>query len=171
MPAGIAGVRADAPHALEKDVLDRLAVRGWTVAVAESLTGGLLVASLIAVPGASASVRGAVVAYATDLKHSVLGVDAGLLAAHGAVHPEVASQMAAGVRIALAHEGVPADVGISTTGIAGPDSPDGQPVGTVHIGVSTPERATVTSLRLTGSREQIRADSVRHALRAALELL
>lgn len=164
-------METDPAHSLEKDVLDRLALRGWTVAVAESLTGGLVIASLVAVPGASESVRGAVVAYATDVKHSVLGVDAALLAAHGAVHPDVAAQMAAGVRTALAHDAVPADVGISTTGIAGPDSPDGQPVGTVHIGVSTPEASAVTSLQLSGSREQIRAESARRALVAVLEML
>lgn len=152
-------------------VLERLAARGWTIAVAESLTGGLVVSTLIDVPGASASVRGGVVAYATDVKHSVLGVDAALLDTHGAVHPEVARQMASGVRRALAREGVPVDVGISTTGIAGPDSPDGQPVGTVHIGVATPRGERVVSLLLVGTRPEIRAAAVREALRVAAEEL
>ncbi|MGA1826747.1 MAG: nicotinamide-nucleotide amidohydrolase family protein, partial [Microbacterium sp.] len=78
--------------------MGRLIARGWSVAVAESLTGGLVVSSLVSVPGASAAVRGGIVAYATPLKHTLLGVDAALLAAEGAVHPDVARQMAAGVR-------------------------------------------------------------------------
>lgn len=154
---------ADATAALE-----RLRQRDWTLGIAESLTGGMLAATLIAVPGASVSVIGGIVAYATPLKHSLLGVDAALLAEHGAVHPEVARQMAEGVRSAVAVDGRPADVGISTTGIAGPDSPDGQPVGTVHIGVSTPTDSRVLSLQLEGDRDAIRAETVRYALRALL---
>ncbi|MEK6343503.1 MAG: nicotinamide-nucleotide amidohydrolase family protein, partial [Curtobacterium sp.] len=82
-----------------------MTARSETVAVAESLTGGLVVATLVGVPGASAVVRGGVVAYATPVKASVLGVDAALLAARGAVDPEVARQMAAGVRSALSVDG------------------------------------------------------------------
>lgn len=146
--------------------LDRLRQRGWTLGIAESLTGGLLAAALVAVPGASASLLGAIVAYATPLKHSLLGVDADLLAQHGAVHPEVARQMAEGVRRSVAVGDRVADVGIATTGIAGPDSPDGQPVGTVYIGIATPSGSRVLHLRLTGDREEVRAAAVRHALRA-----
>ncbi|MFT4306037.1 MAG: CinA family protein [Microbacterium sp.] len=152
-------------------VVDRLRELGWTVAVAESLTGGLLVASLVDVPGASACVRGGIVAYDSALKHSLLGVDAGFLAEHGAVQPRVARQMADGVREAAAVEGVPAHVGVSTTGIAGPASPDGQPVGTVHIGVSTPLGTRVETLVLSGTRERIREQSVRRALRLVLDAL
>lgn len=148
-------------------LLARLAERGWTIGVAESLTGGLLAAALVTVPGASTSFRGGIVSYATDLKHTLLGVDAALLAAHGAVHPEVARQMADGVRRACGRDGRPADVGIATTGIAGPDSPDGQPVGTVHIGVSTPAGTRVTSLVLPGDRDDVRAQTVRRALASA----
>jgi nicotinamide-nucleotide amidase len=93
-------------------------------------------------------------------------VDAELLAEHGAVHPEVARQMADGVRRAVAIDGRPAEVGIATTGIAGPDSPDGQPVGTVHIGVRTPDDSRVLTLRLDGDRESIRTESVGYALAA-----
>jgi len=146
--------------------LERLRARGWTLGIAESLTGGMLAAALISVPGASATVRGAIVAYATPLKPSLLGVDAELLAEHGAVHPEVARQMADGVRRAVAIDGRPAEVGIATTGIAGPDSPDGQPVGTVHIGVRTPDDSRVLTLRLDGDRESIRTESVGYALAA-----
>lgn len=159
------------PRESAQHLIERLSELGWTVAVAESLTGGLVVSSLVSVPGASRVVRGGVVAYATDVKRSLLGVDVALLDAHGAVHPRVARQMAKGVRDALGHDGVPADVGIATTGIAGPDSPDGQPVGTVHIAVSTPLGTRVDSLALSGDREAIRHEAARIAVRRALVAL
>lgn len=162
---------SDAPDAAAADLLARLAELGWTLAVAESLTGGLVAASLVSVPGASAQLRGAVVAYATDLKHSLLGVDADLLEMHGPVHPEVARQMADGARRVLGCDGEQADVGISTTGVAGPESPDGQPVGTVYIGVSTPLGTRVESLHLDGDRDRIRTAAAEHALRLALDAL
>lgn len=152
-------------------LLARLRELGWTVGVAESLTGGLVVAALVAVAGASQSVRGGVVAYSTDLKHSLLGVDEALLEAHGAVNPRVARQMADGVRTRLGEPGDPCDVGIATTGIAGPESPDGQPVGTVHIAVATPLGTRVESIELPGTRDEIRSETVRRALRLALEAL
>ncbi|GAA2853267.1 hypothetical protein GCM10010454_07880 [Microbacterium arabinogalactanolyticum] len=111
------------------------------------------------------------VAYATPVKHTLLGVDAGLLAAHGPVHPDVAVQMAEGVRRAVAVDGRPADVGISTTGIAGPDSPDGQPVGTVHVGVVTPDGARSGSHLFEGSRAEIRTQARDAAIAMALRAL
>ncbi|MFL2001812.1 MULTISPECIES: CinA family protein [unclassified Microbacterium] len=152
-------------------LIDRLAELGWSVAVAESLTGGLVVSSLVGVPGASRALRGGIVAYDSAIKQSLLGVDPTLLEAHGAVHPRVARQMAKGVRAALVVGGRPADVGIATTGIAGPESPDGQPVGTVHIAISTPLGTRVDSLELTGDREAIRQESARIAVRRALAAL
>ena len=152
-------------------VVARLGELGWTLGVAESLTGGLLAASIVDVAGASAVFQGGIIAYATPLKASLLGVDRELLAAQGPVHPEVARQMAEGVRAAVAVDGVRAHVGLSTTGIAGPDSPDGQPVGTVHIGVSTPLGSRVVSLQLPGNRSQVRQEASRRALRALLEAL
>jgi len=149
----------------------RLKELGWTIGVAESLTGGLVAASVISVPGASTVVRGAIVAYATDVKQSLLGVDANLLEAHGPVHPRVARQMAEGIRRAVGRDGVPSDVGVATTGIAGPLSPDGQPVGTVHIAVSTPLGSRVESLHLAGDRETIRAEAAALAVRIALDAL
>ena len=140
-------------------VLTALGARGWTVAVAESLTGGLVVSSLVSVPGASAQIRGGVVAYATEVKASVLGVDADLLASRGAVDRDVARQMAEGVRALLR-----ADVGIATTGVAGPDPQDGQPVGTVHIAVVTPESTAVSSPLFDGGREEIRQAAAAQAL-------
>lgn len=152
-------------------LIERLIERGWTVGIAESLTGGLVMSSLVAVPGASATVRGGVVAYATEIKHTLLGVDADLLAAEGAVHPEVARQMAEGVRRALGSSDAPTDVGIVTTGVAGPDPQDGQPVGTVYFAVATPEGTRVERLLLAGTRNEIRAQAVGAALSLALAVV
>ena len=132
-------------RALAQEVIDLLTARGDTIAVAESLTGGLLAAALTAIPGASAAVRGGVVAYATGLKAALLGVPAGLLERHGAVHPDVARAMADGVRDRLG-----ATVGAATTGVAGPEPQDGRPVGTVYIAVSARASTTVRSLALSG---------------------
>lgn len=135
---------------------------GFTVAVAESLTGGLLAAAITAVPGASLVFRGSVTAYATDIKASVLGVDADLLAREGAVDPEVARQMADGVRRLFG-----ATVGLATTGVAGPTQQDGKPVGLVYVGYASSVRGTSPSaeeLHLEGDREAIRAQTVLHAL-------
>lgn len=152
-------------------VLSALERRGWTLGVAESLTGGALCAEIVSVPGASAVLRGGIVAYATPMKATVLGVDADLLAAHGPVHPQVAREMAEGVRGVVSVDGRPADVGVSTTGIAGPDSPDGQPVGTVHVGVVTPDRSETRAFRFLGDREAIRAQTVAAALDALFDLV
>ncbi|MGW2832152.1 CinA family protein [Streptomyces sp. NPDC001286] len=149
------------------DVVRLLTVRGQTLAVAESLTGGLVAAEVTGVPGASKVFRGSVTAYATELKHELLGVDAGLLAEHGAVDPQVAAQMAAGVRKALG-----ADWGVATTGVAGPDPQDGKPVGTVFVAVDGPfgpgsgsaSGGKVEALRLNGDRAEIRRESVRSVL-------
>lgn len=149
----------------------RLGELGWTLAVAESLTGGLVASAVVTVPGSSRVMRGGIVAYATDLKAALLGVDETLLSAHGAVHPRVARQMAEGVRRTLGRDGVAADVGIATTGIAGPVSPDGQPVGTVHVAVSTPLGSRVESVQLSGDRAQIRAEAAALAVRIALDAL
>ncbi|MFE3519434.1 CinA family protein [Streptomyces sp. NPDC059166] len=141
-------------------VLRRLEGRGETLAVAESLTGGLVAAELTSVPGASRVFRGSVTAYATALKREVLGVDGALLAERGAVDPDVAQGMAAGVRRVLA-----ADWGVSTTGVAGPEPQDGKPVGTVYIAVAGPGGVEkVAELRLNGGRADIRKESVRSLL-------
>ncbi|MGW1184214.1 CinA family protein [Streptomyces drozdowiczii] len=141
-------------------VLRLLVERGETLAVAESLTGGLVAAELTSVPGASQAFRGSVTAYATPLKSEVLGVDADLLAERGAVDAEVARQMATGARRALG-----ADWGVATTGVAGPEPQDGRPVGTVFVAVSGPHgTGKVAALRLNGDRADIRKESVRSAL-------
>ena len=142
------------------EVVHALVDHGLSVGTAESLTGGLVCAALTSVPGSSVVVRGGVVAYATDVKASVLGVDVDLLARRGAVCAEVASALAEGVRQVLA-----SDVGVSTTGVAGPDPADGQPVGTVFVAASGPWGILVEEHALTGDREEIRAASVLAALR------
>lgn len=139
------------------ELIATLTARHHTIAVAESLTGGLLVAELIRIPGASAVVRGGVVAYDTALKHTLLGVDAEVLAAHGPVHPDVAAQMAAGVRDHLAVAGEPAHIGISTTGVAGPDPQDGVDVGTVYLGFAIGSEVRTRRLELGGTRDEIRS--------------
>lgn len=103
---------------------------GLTVATAESLTAGLVAATVATVPGASAVLRGGLVVYTTALKHDLAGVDADLLAARGPVDPDVAGQLARG-----AAQRCGADVGVGVTGVAGPDPQDGHPVGEVWIGV------------------------------------
>lgn len=167
------------------EVLRLLEARGETLAVAESLTGGLVAAEVTAVPGASRVFRGSVTAYATELKHEVLGVDGTLLAERGAVDAEVALQMAAGVRKVMG-----ADWGIATTGVAGPEPQDGQAVGTVFVAVHGPDsldagpgpavggpgsalrsEGKVAALRLNGERSDIRMESVRSVLTLLVERL
>ncbi|MCD2443762.1 CinA family protein [Agromyces sp. SYSU K20354] len=145
--------------------------RGLRIGVAESLTGGLLVAELIRIPGASAVVSGGVVAYDTAVKRTLLGVDAALLAREGAVHPEVARQMATGVRAALAVDGRPADLGMATTGVAGPDWQDGRAPGTVYLGIADAEGAEAIELEFDGDRAAIRAATVHAALEVLLARL
>jgi nicotinamide-nucleotide amidase len=150
---------SDDTRALAGQVIMMLRTAGQTVAVAESLTGGLVAAALTAIPGASLAVRGGVVAYATDLKAALLGVPQPMLDAHGAVYPGVASAMADGVR-----ERLGATFGVATTGVAGPEPADGQPVGTVHIAVSAQDDTVVRALSLDGNRDQIRRLTVRRSL-------
>ncbi|MFD8158371.1 CinA family protein [Streptomyces malaysiensis] len=143
------------------EVLALLERCGQTLAVAESLTGGLVAAELTSVDGASRSFRGSVTAYATELKRELLGVDGALLAERGAVDAEVARQMARGVRRALG-----ADWGVATTGVAGPTPQDGQPVGTVHVAVAGPSDAmAAAALRLEGDRAGIRGQTVQAAVK------
>lgn len=131
-----------------------------TVAVAESLTGGLLCAALTDTAGASATVRGGLVVYATDLKAELAGVDRDLLRRVGAVHPDVAVQLAAGVRSRLG-----ADLGVGVTGVAGPDPQDGQPVGTVFAAVASAAGVRVERFEFAGDRARIRRDAVQACLR------
>ena len=146
------------------EVVRLLTAARSTLAVAESLTGGIVAAAVVDVPGASVVLRGAVVAYATDLKADLLGVAKDLLTAHGAVHPEVALAMARGVRTRLR-----ATWGVATTGVAGPDPQDGRPPGEYHVAVVGPGVGVSRSFAPAGpgSRAQVRIA----ARDAALELL
>jgi nicotinamide-nucleotide amidase len=159
-------VEAMGEHVVSRDdqtldavVHDALTVRGETVAVAESLTGGLLAAALSERPGASGTFRGGLVVYATDLKELLAGVPGPLLHAHGAVSEATAAALAAGARDRLG-----ADWGLATTGVAGPSEQEGQPVGTVFVAVAGPHGGEVRTLRLPGDRAQVRAVSVTYAL-------
>jgi nicotinamide-nucleotide amidase len=143
-----------------------LVSRGETVAVAESLTGGLLAATIVEVPGVSAVFRGGLVVYATDLKASLAGVDERLLATRGAVDPDVAVALAEGARRVCR-----ADWGVSTTGVAGPDPQDGKPVGLVYVAVVGPAQRRVDELRFDGDRAAVRAGAVSHALESLVALL
>ena len=136
-------------------VLSLLKKRGETLATAESLTGGLVAATIVDVPGASAVFRGGLVAYATELKAALVGVPDDLLAERGPVDPDVARALARGAR-----ERCGADWGLATTGVAGPDPQDGKPVGRVYVAVSGPGVDEVRELTLTGDRPAIRAGSV-----------
>jgi nicotinamide-nucleotide amidase len=145
------------------EVLALLRSRGETLAVAESLTGGLLAATIVDVPGASRAFRGGLVVYATELKATLAGVPPELLSARGPVDPDVAAALAAGAR-----QRCGADWGLSTTGVAGPDPQEGTPVGTVYLGLSGPDGfGLVRHLELDGDRATIR----RAAVAAALDLL
>lgn len=152
-------VAMPAPDALAVQVIATCHDRGLTLATCESLTAGLVAATLAQVPGASAVLRGGLVTYATDLKARLAGVDAELLAERGAVDPDVAEQMAAGTRRVCG-----ADVGLSCTGVAGPEPQDGKPVGTVFIGlaldIGDDAAVRVKRLQLGGDREAIRTTTV-----------
>jgi len=152
-------------------LIAELTDRRLRIAVAESLTGGLVAAELTRIPGASVAVSGGIVAYDTAVKRSLLGVPAALLEREGAVHPEVARRMAEGVRDALAVDGRPADVGVSTTGVAGPDPQDGKSPGTVFVGIAFAGEVEAIALELSGDRTAIRAATVRAALEATLARL
>jgi nicotinamide-nucleotide amidase len=144
------------------DLVTALRERGQTLAVAESLTGGQLAATIVDVPGASRAFRGGLVVYATDLKASLGGVPAELLAERGPVDPDVAIALAEGAR-----KRCQADWGLATTGVAGPDPQDGHPVGTVFVAAVGPATTRVRAMVLSGSRAEIRAASTA----AALDLL
>jgi nicotinamide-nucleotide amidase len=133
----------------------RLLARRETVATAESLTGGQVASTLVAIPGVSAVYRGGLVVYATDLKHALAGVPLDLLTERGPVDPDVAGALAVGAR-----ERCGADWGVATTGVAGPDPQDGKPPGLVFIAVSGAPGTVVERLELAGDRGKIRSVSV-----------
>lgn len=146
---------------LASEVVEAAVAHGLTLGCAESLTGGAVSAALVGVPGASAAVRGGIVAYAMDAKHDLLGVGEDLLAGPGPVSRETAEAMAAGARRVL---GV--DIAVSTTGVAGPEPHGGAPVGTVWIGVSSAHGEHASEIHAPGDRESVRHAAVEAALAA-----
>jgi nicotinamide-nucleotide amidase len=144
------------------ELVARLRQLGQTVATAESLTAGMVAAELTSVPGSSAVLRGGLIVYATELKAKLAGVDPALLAEHGAVHHDVAVQLAEGAR-----ERCEATWGLGLTGVAGPDPQDGVAPGTVYVAVAGPPGVQVRRLSLAGDRGQVRSGSVT----AVLDLL
>jgi len=149
-------------EALEQVVGRLLRERGQSLATAESLTGGLLGGRVTTVPGASEYYRGGVVAYATEAKAGLLGVDQRLLDQYGPVNEQVAGAMAAGARRAFE-----AGTGLATSGVAGPTEQGGQPVGTVCLAVADAADTVATTMRAPGDRAQVRA----WAATLALDLL
>ncbi len=147
-----------------RSLQQQLLAAGATVATAESLTGGLLGATLTGTPGSSEVYVGGVVTYATALKVSLLRVPPSIVSGPGVVSGECAEAMAAGVR-----ELTGATYAVSTTGVAGPDAQEGKPVGTVYVGVAGPSAVSHVALHLTGDRETIRALAVAAALSALSE--
>ena len=140
---------------MESVVLDLLRTHEWTLGVAESVTGGLICGRLTNVAGSSEVFRGGIISYASDVKFDVLSVDRGPVVSEAA-----AMQMAQGARRVLG-----ADVGLAVTGVAGPDEQDGQPVGTLCVGIALPDGTLLaTTSVLPGLRDQMRQFSVITAL-------
>ena len=152
----------EAPARLHRALL----ARGETVAAAESLTAGLFCATLATVPGASATLRGGAVVYATDLKAVLAGVPRDLLEDKGPVSPETAAALADGISTRCA-----ATWGIGLTGVAGPDPVDGHGPGRVYVGISGGGRTDVLVLDLPGDRPAVRTGAVAAAIRGLLERL
>lgn len=148
------------------DLVAELAARGQTVATAESLTAGLLSATIAGVPGASAVLRGGLIVYATDLKATLADVDAGKLAHDGPVSESTAAALADGARVRCG-----ATWGLGLTGVAGPDDQDGRPPGTVYLGISGPGGTVVSRPQVAGSRWDIRLGSVDAAVSGLLARL
>ncbi|SDC99815.1 CinA family protein [Rhodococcus tukisamuensis] len=146
------------------ELVSTLTARGQTLATAESLTAGLLAAAVAGVPGASLVLRGGLVVYATDLKSTLAGVDPAVLDADGPVAERTAEGLAQGARARCG-----ADWGVGLTGVAGPDEQDGQPVGTVYLGIAGPDGVDVTRLTLPGDRWAIRTAAVASAVSGLLD--
>ena len=149
-------------ESLEETVIRLLGEAGRTIATAESLTGGGVSARLTSVPGASATVRGSIVAYTEAVKRDVLGVSAGTLAGPGVVSEACAREMAAGARRVLG-----ADVALALTGVAGPEPHGGHEPGLIWIALETPDRAHARGFRVSGARDRV----VRWAQQAGLDLV
>lgn len=155
----------DTVYGVASEAILLLKRRGDSLGVAESLTGGGLMAAITSIAGASAVFRGGVVSYDTRLKEELLKVESDLIAQHGVIHAEVSKQMAEGARTITTFNGLPTTWGIGTTGVAGPTSQDDKPVGMVFIGLASPQRSKgFGPFLFPGNREQIREATVIEAL-------
>jgi nicotinamide-nucleotide amidase len=155
------------PEPIAVEVVALLVATGQTLATAESLTGGLIGATITAVPGASKAYLGGLITYATELKAGLAGVAADVLAQFGPVSPQTAEAMAAGVRQVTG-----ADWAIAVTGVAGPDPQDGHQPGEVWLGLAGPGGVrSVSRMDLAGSRDQIRSATVSAALAELFKVL
>ena len=144
------------------ELVNKLISRNHQIAVAESLTGGMLLSELVSVPGASNVIQGGIVCYSTESKIAVLGVPAQIISDHGVISKEAAIAMAQQVSLKF-----DAAIGVATTGVAGPDLQEGKAAGTVFIAVVGPGGTVVNELHLSGERSAIRSQTVC----AALDLL
>ncbi|MFF1251718.1 CinA family protein [Pseudarthrobacter sp. NPDC058329] len=153
-------------HHLSEQAVRKALEQSRTVATAESLTAGMVSAVLADTPGASGMLQGGVVAYQNSVKENVLKVSPELLAGVGSVDGDVAAAMADGARVALG-----ADIGVSTTGVAGPEAHNGRPVGTVYIGIATGAGSAGFQYSFSGSRAEIRGQACGAALERLLEAL
>jgi len=134
---------------------------GATIATAESLTGGRLAVALTDVPGASETYLGGAVTYATELKATMIGVDDAIIDEHGVISPECARAMASGIRALTG-----ATYGLATTGVAGPADQEGEPPGTVFVGIAGPGLLEAVALELSGDRKEIQEQTCREAFTA-----
>ncbi len=148
---------------IAQEAVALLQARGLTVGTCESLTGGMICSTLVDVPGASKVVRGGLITYQTDMKTLLADVDAALIADKGVVSGEVARAMAAGARARL---GV--DVAVSATGMASPGDENDPPAGTVYVGLASEKGVRAIALHLTGSRQEIRHQTVEQAIQAII---
>ena len=149
----------------------RLIQHGLFIATAESLTAGLLSSELATEPGASAFVLGGVICYQDEVKVNLLNLDPHLIDTQSAVSSEVAISLAKNVRDKFAldcSKGIESVIGVSTTGVAGPDPVGNHPAGTVFLGISSARGSRSVALQLHGTRSEVRAATVASAM-AALE--
>jgi len=151
---------------LEQQVGEALLAKSWTIGAAESCTGGLVLHRLTNIPGSSGYVAGGVVAYANQIKQSVLGVKQGTLIAHGAVSEQTAQEMAVGARRLLK-----TDIAVSITGIAGPDGgTEEKPVGLTYIALAGPDDLLLVQRHIwDGGRDAVKNASADAALQLALD--
>ena len=151
---------------LAYEIIQKLGQRHLTISVAESLTGGLVAASLTQIPGASAVFKGGIIAYGDEIKQQVLKVDPALITKFTSISEPVAQSMATNIR-----EIMNTDIGIATTGVAGPDKSDGFAPGIVFVAISIGDHKICQKLELVGDRTQIRDQSVNEIFKLTLSQL